>query len=191
VAAEFNCYFFVYLLYYIEAMTRIRRIERWERIFFITFNLERGVHFLTERERDAVLQVLDAVRLKMNCLVLGYVVMPNHIHLLLRIAETPVDKVLRNLKSRSGFVLNKMRKTRGAIWQRSYFDFICRKRKDVGAKLAYIHENPVEARLVISSSDWKWSSYGHYAKTGEAMIAVDFLDLSGDPEELLWPGTRR
>ena len=169
-------------------MTRIRRIERWERIFFITFNLERGVRYLTECEREAVLQILDAGRLKMNFLLLGYVVMPSHVHLLLRIKEIPVDRVLRDLKSRSGFLLNKMRKTRGAVWQRSYFDFICRKRRDVGAKLEYIHENPVEGKLVVSAGEWKWSSYRHYAKTGGVMIAVDFLDLSGDPEELLWSG---
>ncbi len=172
-------------------MTRLRRIEDRDRIFFVTFNLARGVPHLGANERTLVLEALDAVRSPDDFLLFGYVVMPDHVHLLLLPRRVSLVRILRDVKSKTGYALLRQRMRRGVIWQRSYFDFICRKARDFSNKLEYIHRNPVTAGLVQRPEEWAWSSYHHYAKLGQPPVEVDFMDFSGDPEELLWPAPWR
>jgi REP-associated tyrosine transposase len=172
-------------------MTRLRRIEELDRIFFVTFNLERGVTALSDAERDFVLRTLGELRGPDGFALFGYVIMPDHAHLLLWPKSASLIRILRDLKSRTGFGIAKSRRRHGQIWQRSYFDFICRRARDFGEKLEYIHQNPVAAQLVRSAENWLWSSYRHYARLGEAPIRPDLIEFSGDPNELLWPAPWR
>ncbi|PYU03561.1 MAG: hypothetical protein DMG33_16465 [Acidobacteria bacterium] len=172
-------------------MTRLRRIEDLDRIFFVTFNLERGVRALSEAERDLVLETLSELRGPDDFALFAYIIMPDHAHLLLWPRSVSLVRILRDLKSKTGFGLAKSRHTRGPIWQHSYFDFICRRARDFGEKLNYIHRNAVAAGFVRQAQDWRWSSYRHYAKLGEPPLIPDFIDFSGDPNELLWPAPWR
>ncbi|HXM97553.1 MAG TPA: transposase [Candidatus Dormibacteraeota bacterium] len=172
-------------------MTRLRRIEECDRIFFITFNIARGVVPLSSEERELILIVLQDLRGARAFALYGYVIMPDHVHLLIRPTEVSLIRIMRDLKSRTGFALSKRRHAKGAIWQRSYFDFICRRARDFSQKLEYIHQNPVAANLVKIPEDWEWSSYRHYAKLGPCPLKPDFIDFSGDPNELLWPAPWR
>ena len=172
-------------------MTRLRRIEELDRIFFVTFNVERGVGDLSEAERDLVLRTLGELRGPGDFALFGYVVMPDHAHLLLWPKSVSLVRILRDLKSKTGFYIAKSRDRHGQIWQRSYFDFICRRARDFGEKLEYIHQNPVAARLVQRAENWAWSSYRHYARLGESPIRPDLIEFSGDPNELLWPAPWR
>lgn len=172
-------------------MTRLRRIEEYDRIFFVTFNIERGVSHLCAAERDLVLATLGELRRPLDFALFGYVIMTDHAHLLLWPKGLSLICILRDLKSRTGFAIAKRRRTRGRIWQRSYFDFICRRVRDFGTKLEYIHENPVAAGLVKHAEDWQWSSYRHYARLGNVPVKPDFMEFSGDPNELLWPAPWR
>jgi len=99
--------------------------------------------------------------------------------------------IMRDLKSKTGFAFAKTRNPGKPVWQPSYFDFICRRARDFVEKLEYIHQNPVADGLVTRAQDWPWSSYRHYAKTGEPPLKPDFIDFSGDPDELLWPAPWR
>jgi REP-associated tyrosine transposase len=172
-------------------VTRLRRIEDRDRIFFVTFNLERGVPALSDAEHDLVLNVLGQLRGPDDFALFGYVIMHDHVHLLLWPRSISLVRIMRDLKSKTGFALAQHRNTRGPIWQRSYFDFICRRTRDFGQKLEYIHQNPVAAGLVKHARDWRWSSYSHYAKLGKPSLVPDFIDLSGDRNELLWPAPWR
>jgi putative transposase len=172
-------------------MTRLRRIEVRDRIFFITFNIARGVASLSESEMDVVLATLQELRGPNDLALYGYVVMPDHAHLLLHPKTVPLPKIMRDLKSKTGLALSKIRNRPGPIWQRSYFDFICRRTRDFSNKLDYIHQNPKAAGLVERPEDWRWSSYRHYAKLGAVSLIPDFIDFSGDPNELLWPAPWR
>jgi hypothetical protein len=94
-------------------------------------------------------------------------------------------------KVQDGSRIVQIRNRPGPIWQRSYFDFICRRTRDFSNKLDYIHQNPKAAGLVERPEDWRWSSYRHYAKLGAVSRFPDFIDFSADPNELLWPAPCR
>src|SRR6267378_2394961 len=133
------------------------------------------------RRRNLFLTVLEQVRRRYQFVVVGYVVMPEHFHLLTsEPQERTPSTVMQALKL--GFarrVLIQMARRRdGAqakiferspqhIWQRRFYNFnIWTGRKRV-EKLRYIHRNPVERGLVASPELWRWSSFRPYA-FGEA-----------------------
>jgi putative transposase len=125
--------------------------------------------------------ILGQVRRRYQFVVMGYVVMPEHFHLLIsEPQERSPSTVMQALKL--GFarrVLLEIRRRRNSdqpelfergpqhIWQKRFYDFnIWTGRKRI-EKLRYIYRNPVKRGLVASPELWRWSSYRAYA-FGEA-----------------------
>jgi putative transposase len=113
-------------------------------------------------------QELEAVRVRYGFVIAGYVLMPEHVHLLVgepHRASLPVAlQVLKQLTSRK-------LKPRGEpqFWQRRYYDFNIHNPEKRVEKLRYMHRNPVQRGLVSKPEDWAWSSFRHYA-AGEAGV---------------------
>jgi putative transposase len=133
------------------------------------------------QRRDLFLTVFEAVRQRYGFVVVGYVVMPDHIHLLISEPEKgDPSRVMQAIKQGySRRVLKAVRKRRVAaqpelfavgaehVWQRRFYDFnVWTARKRIG-KLRYMHRNPVTRGLVQEPEQWPWSSYRSYA-FGEA-----------------------
>ena len=147
-------------------------------LHYITCSCYRRQPWLgTPRRRDLFLKVLEQVRMRYAFVVVGYVVMPEHIHLLIsEPQEKSPSSVMQALKL--GFarrVLAERRRrshsSQGSlfeyapqhVWQKRFYDFNVwteRKRRE---KLRYIHRNPVKRGLVESPELWRWSSYRAYA----------------------------
>jgi putative transposase len=168
-------------------VSRLRRIEVSARYFFVTTNLLKHTPPLSPPERDICLDQIDRARAKHKFALFAYVVMPDHVHLLLWTLESQLPKLMRDWKSASGFAIAKARTKHGAIWQERYFDFILRRARDFGNKLEYIHANPVEATLVARPEDWAWSSAAFYIKKAPVRIQPDVFTPLSDPNEPLWP----
>ncbi len=168
-------------------MSRLRRIEVAGRFFFITTNLLKYAQPLSTSERNICLDHIDRARAKHKFALFAYVVMPDHVHILIWTVESVLPELMRDWKSGSGFAIAKARSKRGAIWQERYFDFILRRAGDFGKKLEYIHENPVEAGLIAKPEDWKWSSAAFYINKSRVPIQPDIFKSPSDPNEPLWP----
>jgi putative transposase len=168
-------------------MSRLRRIERVGRYFFITTNLIRGTSPLSPAERYLCLEHLKRARAKFGFFLFAYVVMLDHVHLLLSTFEPELPAIMRDWKSSAAVAIAKARGKRRAIWQARYFDFILRRASDFSKKLVYIHENPVQAGLVARPDDWPWSSAAFCAKKAAVPIGVDPFKIPINPNEPLWP----
>ena len=140
--------------------------------------------------RDLLLDVLEQVRRRYHFVVVGYVVMPEHVHLLLTEPQRgdPSD-VMKALKQ--GFaqrVLARMRlgshhpdhlslghalPERGRIWQTRFYDFVVFSEKKRVEKLRYRHRNPVKRGLVLEPQHWTWSSFRHYAYDEPGPVLVN------------------
>jgi putative transposase len=175
---------------YNRRVTRLRRISDRDRIFFITVCLGRGVTALTPSERDVVQEYIGAERGAGTFLLFGYVIMPDHFHLLIAPLAAGLQDGMHRLKMRTGRRIRTLRRESGPFWQPRYFDFILRRVADFWEKLQYIHDNPVSAKLVATREEWCWSSASHYArKSNEGMI--DAIDLPAERSALLWPAPWR
>ena len=172
-------------------MTRLRRLEDHDRIFFVTTNIARRAVPFVPAECDFILAILDQHRKRGDFLLFGYAAMPTHIHLLLSPQEQNLIRVMRDIKSRTGYDIARRRKTSGGIWQERYFDTIVRRVRDFWQKLDYIHRNPVEAGLVSDPAKWNWSSYRQIVKKAAGPIDIDSVDFPADGRHLLWPAPWR
>src|ERR1700722_6389748 len=168
-------------------MSRLRRIEHTGRYFFVTTNLARGVLPLAPREHDVCLEQIGQARAKHGFLLFAYVVMPDHVHLLLGVFQSSLPLIMRDWKSKSALAIAKIRRVRGAIWQPRYFDFILRRVADFGSKFDYIHQNPVSGGLVARPDEWDWSSGRFYLKKASVHVIPDLFDPPVDRNSPLWP----
>lgn len=170
------------------------------------FNLPNNVHELTfscfknqdflkdERFCRWFLDSLDKARIKYSFKLLAYVIMPNHVHLLIYPMEENYDtsKILSGIKvSLSRKVVNLARNTRSSLlkrmshgntsglpvyrfWQRGGgYDRNLVSKKAILDSIEYMHNNPVRKGLVNSPEDWVWSSAGYYAGSDDNPIKID------------------
>ena len=164
-------------------------------LHFLTFSCYRRLPLLrTMAARNTFISALQVVRERYQFRLLGYVVMPNHVHLLvseskkctpsemLKVLKQRVSRDLRRRKRRStpGAQLRLPFMNNGAelprFWQPRFYDFnvySARKRRE---KLDYMHANPVRRGLVKHPAEWIWSSFLFYAKREPCLIPMDGLE---------------
>jgi len=131
--------------------------------------------FRRPADREVFLEKLIAARRKFGIVVHAYCLMDNHFHLLI---ETPNANLARAMHTFHASYANWFRvkyRLVGSVFQGRYKAVLV-ERDDYLVRLsAYIHLNPVRARLVNEPEEHRWSSYGQY--------------LSGEATELLSPAT--
>jgi putative DNA methylase len=99
----------------------------------------------------------DGVRYRLH----AWVIMPNHVHVLLEIWQVPMGKILQNWKGYMAKEANKILGREGAFWAGDYFDRCIRDEDHFRKVVRYIENNPVKAGFVSMAEDWRWSS-AHY-----------------------------
>ena len=156
-------------------------------LHFITCSCYRRQPLLgTPRRRDLLLTVLEQVRRRYQFVVVGYVVMPEHIHLLIsEPQEKTPSTVMQALKL--GFarrvIAEAKRDNRSKpvlfdngpqhIWQKRFYDFnVWTEHKRI-EKLRYLHRNPVKRGLVASPELWRWSSFRAYVLGESGPVRVN------------------
>jgi putative transposase len=131
-------------------------------LHFITCTCyRRRTHFRSSPARELFLKALRDVRERYRFQLLGYVVMPDHIHLLISEPQVATPStVMQVLKQQVSRNLNKPRKgQKERFWDQRFYDFNVWSRKKRIEKLHYMHMNPVTRELVSAPQLWPWSSY--------------------------------
>ena len=101
----------------------------------------------------------------------GYVVMPEHVHLLVNEPEHgTLAQAMQSMKQ--GVARRLALRAVDPFWQARYYDFNVWSEHEFVEKLRYIHGNPVNRGLVERPEDWSWSSFRHYlsGETGPVEI---------------------
>ena len=114
---------------------------------------------------------LERVRRDYQLSVYGYVVMPDHVHLLL--SEPSRVTLAAAIKSLKQGVARRLLKEGEHFWQKRYYDHNIRTHSQFVEKLWYIHQNPVTAGLCRSAEDWPWSSFRHFATGEEGIVEIE------------------
>jgi REP-associated tyrosine transposase len=156
-------------------------------LHFVTFSCFGRRRLLgTPDARNCFVHVLAQIRSRHTFSLIGYVVMPEHVHLLFtepnrgdpsRTLQVLKQRASRNLlpKHRDGDA-----RAEQHFWQRRFYDFNVWSGKKITEKLNYMHLNPVTRGLVVHPRDWPWSSWSHYAKGETGLISIDRWNESAD-----------
>ena len=156
--------------------SRLKRFQQANDFHFLTFSCFRRLPLFSAPEmKNLFLDELEITQIRYELGVLAYVVMPEHVHLLLtEPEEAPLSSALQVLKQS---VSRKARKfglyrARHAFWETRYFDFNVWTRAKQTEKLRYIHRNPVTRGLVEKPEDWSWSSFRHYLLGERGVVGI-------------------
>ncbi len=115
---------------------------------------------------------LERVRRELGLLVYGYVVMPEHVHLLVSEPERVLlSRALQSLKQSVARTL--ALRAKDSFWLARYYDFNVASEQKFLEKLRYIHRNPVTRGLVAHPEDWAWSSFRHYASGDAGVVEIE------------------
>jgi REP element-mobilizing transposase RayT len=109
---------------------------------------------------NLVVNCLEWVEREWNWRIPSYVIMPNHVHLLMvsnRQAKRSLTKTLAAINRHTAIEANKILTRPGKrFWQAESFDHWCRGVDKEQAVIRYVHQNPVKAGLVKNWQDWPW-----------------------------------
>lgn len=154
-------------------------------LHFITASCYRRLALLgTPWRRDLFLQVLEQVRQRYQFVIVAYVVMPEHFHLLisepergnpsiviqaleLGVARRVIGAQKRHERRNEGRDSLMQERSSSRMWQTRFYDYNVWTQHKRVEKIRYIHRNPVRRGLVQSPEQWRWSSFRAYAY-GEA-----------------------
>jgi putative transposase len=121
--------------------------------------------------KDTVEAVLEQIRERHHARVYAYVLMPEHVHLLIN--EPPSILVAQFLKALKQTTSRKLKGDRERFWQDRYFDRNIRGEAARSEVIRYIHRNPVKRGLVASPEHYRWSSFSHYATGNRGVIEIE------------------
>jgi putative transposase len=151
----------------------LRRFQETGEVHFITSscyrrrpNLERGDACAT------FVAALERIRRDYGLCVYGYIVMPEHVHLLLNEPErNTLAQAIKSLKQ--GVARRLALRAEDSFWQARYYDFNVWSERKFVEKLRYIHRNPVKRGLVEKPEEWAWSSFRHYACGEVGVVEIE------------------
>ena len=141
-------------------MTRPLRIEYDGALYHVTSrgNAKKPI-FKDEVDRRVFLDTLHKVNQRYNWLCHAYCLMNNHYHLVI---ETPDGNLSRGMRQLNGVytqLFNRKHNKVGHIFQGRYKAILIQKESHLLEVCRCVVLNPVRAKIVQRSGDWKWSSY--------------------------------
>jgi putative transposase len=134
------------------------------------------------------------MRRRFQMCVYGFVVMPEHVHLLVSEPERQtLADAIHFLKLSFSKRLRALRRAvePGAFWQKRYYDRNLRDAVEFTEKLRYIHRNPVKRGLVSEPGEWPWSSFRHYRYREVGVVEIESEWTALDRETRTHGGPRR
>lgn len=188
--------FFCPALYCLSMQNHPHRFYGGRDLHVVTFSCYQRQPMLRDPARcDLLLQTLERIRRRYRLVVVGYVVMPEHVHLLLSEPQrATLSTAMQALKlgfvrSLDGAVIPRSRKiseiwgtpVRSAgsprrFWQSRFYDFNVWTEKKRIEKIRYIHRNPVTRGLVASPAQWPWSSFRWYLNREKGPVQINDTD---------------
>jgi putative transposase len=182
---------------------KLRRFYGGRDLHFLTFSCYRRQPLLTSSRCDLFLKILERVRRRYRFVILGYVVMPEHVHLL--VSEPQRDTLSTAIQAlKLGFVRSlecrgtgravptsrKRSETWGTpvsnlgapasphrFWQARFYDFNVWTEEKRIEKLRYLHRNPVKRGLVASPELWPWSSFRYYLCGEKGPVKINDTEI--------------
>jgi len=150
----------------------LKRFHESGQTHFVTFSCYRRRPSFAEPLANCTFEsALERVRRSFGLRVYGYVVMPEHVHLL--IGEPSRATLAEALKSLKQGVSRRLIGDDEYFWEKRYYDFNIRDYEQFVEKLRYIHRNPVKRGLCERAEDREWSSFRRYATGHEGRVEIE------------------
>jgi putative transposase len=112
---------------------------------------------------DLLINVLNEFQRRTGCMILAWVIMPDHFHIIVDVKENDMTSLIQRIKMSFGALLRKrLCAHAGRIWHNGFWDHVIQDDRDMKKHMDYIHFNPVKHGHVVSPHDWPNSSIHNY-----------------------------
>ena len=147
------------------------RVSIANKIYLITvFCKNKESLFLNYEAARALSSTLHRVLQKQNSEILAWVVMPDHMHLLVQLSEDElISKTMNRINSCTAIAVNKALKRHSPIWQGAYHDHAIRDEEQLHSATRYLISNPIRAGLVKNLADYPYWNIT-YATPSEELL---------------------
>jgi len=116
--------------------------------------------FFAEEDYSRYIDDLQKVAEKHCCRVHAYILMTNHVHLLVTpMVEYGISQMMQSLGRRYVYYINKLYKRTGTLWEGRYKSSLVDSDRYLLTCMRYIELNPIRANMVGHPGEYKWSSY--------------------------------
>lgn len=130
--------------------------------------------FQSDQDYESYIEKMQSYRKRYGYLLYAYVLMPNHIHLLLEVGQTPLSRIMQGLQQSYALYYNRRYRKVGHLFQGRYKAILCDKESYLLELIRYIHCNPLRAGLVRDLKNYRWSSHPMYLHAmGESIVAIE------------------
>lgn len=174
-------------------MSKWRTIYHPGAAYFVTSTVVDFIPiFMRKRYIDILLQNLNFYRVKYRFKLYAYVIMPEHIHLIIHpSSNTKIASIMRDFKSftskkiTSQLIIDKRfkilkrlkrsatKKVKHPIWKEGCRPIGIYTEKVLRSKIDYIHKNPIRRGLVKNLEKYLYSSYRNYYLDDDSLIKID------------------
>ena len=149
----------------------LKRFHESRQSHFLTFSCSgRRPNFSAPPIYDLFLNRLEETRYRFDMRIYAYVIMPEHVHLLVSESD---KETLANAMHFLKLSFTKTLGYKGSFWEKRYYDRNIRDADEFDEKLGYIHRNPVKRGLVNELAEWKWGSFRHYALREVGVLEIE------------------
>jgi len=147
-------------------MSILKRYNVPGNTYFVTAVTHKRASLLIQNY-DLLLESMRRAHKKGRFRLDAWVVLPDHIHLLLEPDEEDLSSLMRRIKlSFAHMLLNRRGQTSGTVWQRRFWDHLIRNDSDLNRHFDYIHYNPVKHGFVDRTASWPHSSFEMFVAKG-------------------------
>jgi putative transposase len=140
-------------------MPRKPRIE-YSGAFYhvITRGNQKQKIFKDQQDYEKYLQLVASYKQRQHFHLYAYVLMSNHIHLLIETQDVPLSKILQGINQSYTMHFNRKHRTVGHLFQGRYKAILCDRESYLLSLVKYIHQNPVRGKITETPSRYRWSS---------------------------------
>jgi len=142
-------------------------------VFITTTVIDWTPVFSLETAAKAVCDQLNETSKRMDVSIIGYVVMPSHMHFIAGLKDVKrLSNFMKTFKSLSSRKILGLELGIYKNWMRRFDDPIIYSEKQLKTKLEYIHNNPVKEGLTDNAIEWTYSSAGDWLGSEKGIVDV-------------------
>jgi putative transposase len=170
------------------------KIHDQHKMYYITLTVNQWANVFTKTKYiDIIIDSLKFCQMKKGLKIYAWVIMSNHIHLIISSDNNKLSDILRDFKKytsskivyaiskntkeqRKNWLLSIFKKEKKiTFWQTGYHGVEITSYKFFDVKLNYIHMNPVRANIVIEPQNYIYSSCADYLEIRKGRIKIEFI----------------
>jgi len=125
--------------------------------------------FSSDYSVNFIYEGLNQISNKYDFKIVGFVIMPDHLHLIIVSQNNDLSNIMHDLKGKIAFDMLSQGIIETKLWQKGFYDHVIRNKKDLTEKLNYMHKNPLRAGLVKETAFYKYSSFRYYYEKGHKL----------------------